>query len=456
MHLLETPLFPIIFLLGATLLTAFSTTISILGKYNTELQQYTRASKLFFFQIFLKKFSGNQWTNIGFTISVTKHILNLLYATTAFFYALSILSATPGNTNSKITWGALLLIALIIICISLLLDYTMRVLVTYKPKAFLGISSFFSSIYLTICFPIVFLLLKLNQSFIKFNNEPDQNNHLLVRSKIEEILHESDLKMHLGFFEQKLLTSFLTFRGKLVKEIMIPRMDIFSIEGNISIREAAKKLAWQGYSRIPVYKEQLDNIIGVVLYKDVLDLYAESDKKPEEAIDLDSPLTSIVKPVLYAPENKKISQLLQEFRQKQSHLAIVVDEYGATEGIVTIEDILEELVGEIEDEYDFDEEQLFRQLADDTWIVDAKMSILDMEEKLGINIPHSTEYDTIGGYLSHRAGMIPSKGWKLQQDDFQIEVLSSDGRSLDKLQIISFNFKATKSLPKDSLQKKSS
>jgi CBS domain containing-hemolysin-like protein len=139
--------------------------------------------------------------------------------------------------------------------------------------------------------------------------------------------------------------------------------------------------------------------------------------------------------VLYTPETKKISQLLQEFRSKQIHLAIVVDEYGGTEGIVTIEDILEELVGEIADEYDINEEVMYSAMPSGGWIVDAKMSILDIDEELGIKIPHSPEYDTIGGYIFHRAGSIPSKGWKIHQDEFGLEILSSNDRSIGKIKI---------------------
>ena len=150
---------------------------------------------------------------------------------------------------------------------------------------------------------------------------------------------------------------------------------------------------------------------------------------------LDTPIEKIAKPILYTPETKKISSLLQEFRSKQIHLAIVVDEYGGTEGIVTIEDILEELVGEIADEYDIAEEVLFTPLPDGGWIVDAKMSIIDIEEELGVKIPQGPEYDTIGGYIFHRAGAIPLKGWRIHHDEFDLEVLSSSERSIEKIRI---------------------
>ena len=143
----------------------------------------------------------------------------------------------------------------------------------------------------------------------------------------------------------------------------------------------------------------------------------------------------MIKPVVYTPETKKISVLLQEFRRRKNHLAIVVDEYWGTEGIVTIEDILEELVGEIEDEYDIQQTDLIASSAGGGWIIDAKMGIIDIEEEIGIQIPQGPEYDTIGGFVFHKAGSIPSKGWKIHLDEFDLDVVSSDERSINKIKI---------------------
>ncbi len=219
------------------------------------------------------------------------------------------------------------------------------------------------------------------------------------------------------------------FKERIAKEIMVPRVNLFALPADTPIHEAAALFAQEGYSRIPIYKETLDQITGVVLYKDLLTHYTQPHP------DLSLPLETLAKPVLFAPETKRISILLQEFRSKQIHMAIIVDEYGGTEGIVTIEDILEELVGEIEDEYDLDADPFF-QLPDGSWIVDAKMSILDIETHVGIRIPPNPEYETIGGYVFHCAGSIPPKGWRLSHDAFDLEVLSSNERSLKKIKIV--------------------
>ena len=214
----------------------------------------------------------------------------------------------------------------------------------------------------------------------------------------------------------------------------MPRVDVFSLSSDTSIKEAAKILENEGYSRTPVYTDTVDNIVGVLMYKDILSKNQEFEEKGNDNSIIEAPIETIQKNVLYTPETKKISQLLQEFRKKQVHLAIVVDEYGGTEGIVTIEDILEEIVGDIADEYD-EEEALFFPQPDGSWIVDPRMSILDAEEQLGLTIPQEGEYDSIGGYIYHCAGSIPTKGFIIHRDEFEIEILRSNDRTIEKVRI---------------------
>jgi len=249
-----------------------------------------------------------------------------------------------------------------------------------------------------------------------------------IRDKILEVLYESELSTHLDPQERKLILSVANFKERNVREVMVPRIDVICISEDATIREAAEIFLKERYSRLPVFQDNIDHIVGVLLYKDVLSAYANTEQKAS--------ITSLIKPVVYTPETKKIAQLLQEFRSKQIHLAIVVDEYGGTEGIITIEDILEELVGEIADEDDVDQEMLYSVLPSGGWIVDARMNILDIEKELAIQIPQSPEYDTLGGYVYHRAGAIPAKGWRLHHDDFDLEILSSDDRSIEKVRIM--------------------
>jgi CBS domain containing-hemolysin-like protein len=255
-----------------------------------------------------------------------------------------------------------------------------------------------------------------------------------AKQEIYEILQESDIENKLQPENKKIIEAVVTFQELIAREVMVPRVDLFALPSDISIRAAAKKIEAEGYSRIPVYRGTIDQVIGLLMYKDIISKYMESENKRDPHI-LDQPIETILKSVFYTPETKKISQLLQEFRRKQMHMAIVVDEYGGTEGIVTIEDILEQIVGRIEDEYDT-EEDLFVTLADGNYIVDGRMSILHLEELLDIEIPEEGDYDTIGGYIFYKAGEIPTRGFTIKHDTFELEVLRASDRSIEKVKVI--------------------
>ncbi|WP_201456718.1 hemolysin family protein [Chlamydia sp. 17-3921] len=228
-------------------------------------------------------------------------------------------------------------------------------------------------------------------------------------------------------FQNQLSEAISSFDKLIVREVMIPKIDIFALPEEISIQEALPKIIEEGYSRIPIYQKNLDNITGVLLVKDILKLSKNSD-------DFLQPVSSVAKPPLYAPEIKKAASLLQEFRQKHRHLAIVVNEYGFTEGIATMEDIIEEIFGEIADEYDVQEDLPYKKIGN-SWIVDGRMNISDAEEYFNLKIEHGNSYDTLGGHVFHKAGAVPQKGMKIHHENFDIEIITCSERSVGKLKI---------------------
>jgi len=426
----STTIILIVLLLGISFLTALSNALMRLGQFRFNLTVENKRSKFFFFYYLLEKFfPKNIWDNIHFTVSITKHILVLLYALVAFL-PLFVLPWVE-HADLDFSWMRAIFSMIIIIGIALILDFFMRFLASLKPKRMLKISSFFASFYMLLFFPLTALFLKLKNIFFAKAKSEDETQPMIVQDRIIAMLHDAGISRFLDRSEEKIIASFITFREKVAREIMVPRVDLFCLPNDISVKEATKQFVEEDYSRVPVFKDNLDQIIGILMYKDILKIYAKGD----EDLLLQS-VESLVKPVLYAPENKKISHLFQEFRKKQTHIAIIVNEYGGTEGVVTIEDILEELVGEeIEDEFDIEEDRQFWKLPSGSWIVDAKMSIVDIENKLNIHVPHSPEYETIGGYIFHVAGTIPSKGWSLNHDEFKIEVLISNERCIEKMRI---------------------
>ena len=433
--LLESPL-PPLFLLFATLcMTALNTAIFSLGQIKSKeiLNHFP-----FFFQPLLRRFfPRHEWDTLQAAIGLSKNIYQLLYTLSGFFFLATSVPYFRELLNDAPTrhdWPPLLLSAGALLGTSLICDFLARLIAGGWPRHTLKFCAPFASFFLTAAFPIVSFLLHMTRSLArKVQAREEKAEFMPSPSQIKELIRESELQHHLDPFDQKLISSFVNFRERVAKEIMVPRVDIFSLPVETTIREGGRFMAKQEYSRIPIYRDSLDQIVGVVLYKDLLKFYAGTTSG---SITLDSPLEAIAKPVIYSPENKKITHLLQEFRNKQLHMAIIVDEYGGTEGIVTIEDILEELVGEIEDEYDIGEDQPFYALPDGSWVVDAKMNILDIDEQLSIRIPPHPEYETVGGYIFHCAGTIPAKGWRLMHDEFDLEVLSSNERSLKKIKII--------------------
>jgi putative hemolysin len=424
---------PIFFLFGSIVLTGCSTAFLRLGKYKSK--EFLRSHKSFFFLPILKKFFPKQdWENLYFSLSISKHVFQLGYAVSAFFYLvanikdLHTLLATPSEKDLPY----LLAVGGSIIALSLIIDYLTRLISNLWSKPVLRVAAPFASFILIALFPIVGILLHLTRGLLrKMPIDEETAEQLTDKGRLREMIKESDLQQLLDASDQKLISSFVSFKERVAKEIMVPRVDLFALPAELSVEQATELFAAEGFSRIPIYKESLDQIIGVVLYKDLLKFYTAEKSCPTTSLE------SIAKPVIYAPENKKIAHLLQEFRNQQIHMAIIVDEYGGTEGIVTIEDILEELVGEIEDEYDLQEDRQFWEIPDGGWVVDAKMTLHDIEEDLGVQIPPSPEYETIGGYIFHCAGTIPNKGWRLSHDDFNLEIMSSNERSIKKIKITS-------------------
>lgn len=369
------------------------------------------------------------YEEIAFSVTVAKSITRFLtlMGWAYFLYLVSFGELAP--------WLILTLIILMTGAFYLLSDYLPRVIASHSPTRSLWVGAIISAPYLILCFPLTYFFMKISMrlgksAHLDYLNEPMAE----AKHEIFEILQEANLSSKLSPHDKKLIESVIYFQNRIVREVMVPRMDMFCLDARTSIKEAVMRLEEEGYSRVPVYKDTLDNIVGILMYKDILTKYIEYQKKNNDMSILEAPIETILKKALYTPESKKISNLLQDFRKKQVHLAIVVDEYGGTEGIVTIEDILEEIVGEIEDEYD-DDEELYAPSGKDCWIVDARMTLIDTEDQLGIELPKDNDYDTIGGFIFDRAGTIPSRGFTIKLDNVELEILKSNDRRVEKVKI---------------------
>jgi CBS domain containing-hemolysin-like protein len=214
----------------------------------------------------------------------------------------------------------------------------------------------------------------------------------------------------------------------MVKEVMIPRTDIFGLESDTPLGEAVHRIIEQGHSRVPVFDDNLDHIVGLLYAKDLLRFVQRRRSDPS------TPIGSMVRGTpMFVPETQKIQSLLGDMRRKGLHMAMVVDEFGGTSGLVTLEDVIEELVGEIRDEFD-PEEAMIRALGEGRWLVDARLSLSDFRVETGIELPDTGDYESVGGFVIAEHGRIPRKGRVIEAPGIELVVLESDARHVKRLE----------------------
>lgn len=225
--------------------------------------------------------------------------------------------------------------------------------------------------------------------------------------------------------ERALISSVIEFSDTLVREVMVPRTEMMVLAEGADFDEMLEVVNEHGFSRIPVVGNGIDDVIGLVIAKDLLKRLADGDR--------DHRAKDLMRPVDFVPETKRVSDLLREFQASKLHLAVVIDEYGATAGVVTIEDLLEELVGEIIDEFD-DEEPLISRTSDSTWALDGRVAITDLSEAIGIDLPED-EWDTVAGLLLGIAGRVPKENERFELSGMEFTVLRLQGRRVAAVRV---------------------
>ncbi|MBT8401159.1 MAG: hemolysin family protein [Rhodothermia bacterium] len=226
--------------------------------------------------------------------------------------------------------------------------------------------------------------------------------------------------------ERELIHSIVEFGETTVREVMVSRLDIVALEVSLRLEEALDVIRESGHSRMPLYVEHLDNILGIIHAKDLLP-YLSTNGRPHQEVNW----TDISRKALFVPAGKKLDDLLKEFQARSTHIAIVVDEYGGTAGLVTLEDILEEIVGDIRDEYDDSEQPLYEQIAEGTYRFDARIDLDELNEVLEIQLDTAAfDFETLGGLILDLSGTIPSSGDELRYHRLRIVVHEVDNRRI--------------------------
>jgi CBS domain containing-hemolysin-like protein len=250
---------------------------------------------------------------------------------------------------------------------------------------------------------------------------PDERDPYITREELKFLVQEGNHQADLDTEERRMIHKIIHFGETTVEEAMVPLIDVVALPSSATVADAVALVSEHHFSRIPVYEERIDQIIGIVHAFDLL------------GADSQASLGSLMRPAYYVPETKLVDDLLQEMQRKRVQMAIVVDEYGGVVGIVTVEDLLEEIVGEIEDEYD-EEPPLVRRLADGSYVIDARVELDRLKEELGVELPEG-EYETLGGFLLSLFQRIPEPGEEVRYRGIRFLVTESDKRSILKVRV---------------------
>jgi CBS domain containing-hemolysin-like protein len=278
----------------------------------------------------------------------------------------------------------------------------------------------------TILGPFIRLLVKLIRLLTRpFGGEEGESFPSVTEEELVHLVDESAKAGALEQEESEMIQSVIAFGDTVVREVMIPRTQIDAISVRSTVDQVLDRFLDTGYTRLPVIDGDLDHIKGLLYAKDLLAVLRE-----RQLIILQD----IIRPVFFVPESKKVSELLREFRKGRKHMAIVVDEYGGTAGIVTLEDLVEEIIGEIHDEYDVEAGPL-KTKSQTEWEVQSDLSLFDFGAEIGVDFPEEGEATSVGGFVSEHLGRIPQKGSKLEWGDLSFEVLEASDRQVKRLHV---------------------
>ncbi len=271
-----------------------------------------------------------------------------------------------------------------------------------------------------IMYPFIKLTSALSAKLTQSSNVTEENiNNLFSKEDLESLVKESHEAGVVNKKESDIISKVFALGDQRVYESMRPRTEIVGVEINQDVTEALDIFIESGFSKLPVYDDSLDNIKGIILAYDLF-------KNPQN-------LHSIMREVSFVPETKKSFDMLNEFLSKQISFAVVIDEFGGTAGIVTMEDIIEEIFGEIEDEYDV-EEDICRKIGENIYLISGKVEIDNINEKYNLNIPEG-DYETIGGYINFNLGKIPAQGEKVKIDNFEILIARANNIKIDLVRL---------------------
>ena len=324
---------------------------------------------------------------------------------------------------------ALLVVTLLVSVVSIVLgELIPKGFALANPDRIALVASGPISLFAKIVSPLVALLVLLTKVISKpFGIDPTRTPELSA-AEIRLIVEQGSQQGVLEAEEEQMISAVMSLSDSKLHEVMVPRIDIVAIDQEATFDEAVEVVLKEGHSRTPLYRESVDHIVGILYAKDLLRLIAAGGPRPR--------LRDIMRPALFVPESQSVDDLLHELQRRKVHMAVVLDEYGGTAGLVTIEDLLEEIVGEIQDEFD-EEEPMKVEIGPGEVILDGRAAIDDLTELVepALELEDDEEYDTLGGFVYHRIGRVPVVGDAVVIEPFVITVIKVSGRRVGKVRV---------------------
>ncbi len=349
-------------------------------------------------------------------------IIFLNAALTITVTALTIVLVAPYGLPTILLGLAALLLSILVLS-----EVVAKALARRNPATTLVVLARPLVFVVTILWPVLALINLITRPiFTLLSGQPAPPTPLVTEEELRLMVNVGEEEGLIEHEEREMIEGVMDFGDTLVREIMIPRVDIVALEVNSSLDRALDVAITRGHSRIPVYEETIDNIVGILYAKDLIPVLRDGRR--------DSPLRDLLRPAYFVPVTMKVAALLEDLQRRRVHMAIVVDEYGGTAGIVTLEDLIEQIVGEIRDEYDTEEPAIV-EVGPREFLVDARVPIDDVAELLEVEFPETTA-DRIGGLVYEQLGRIPRVGDEVICGDVTITVLSLKGIRAERLRIV--------------------
>lgn len=357
----------------------------------------------------------NEFAQLQASLHLTQNFSRFLMAGLTLLLLVPWQSLTPPILYAV----AVLIISGLVIFV---LEWTIEEIVSRNPEIWAFRLTPFARVLMFIMTPLLVLPLTFSQEA----NGGHEGGGSVTEDELRTLVDAGQEEGVLEKGERKMIFSIFRLGDTLAREIMIPRIDILALDVNTPLPEAVDALLQSGYSRVPVYKDSVDDIQGLLYAKDLLSIEREGNH-PDNLNDL-------LRPAYFIPETKKVDELLAEMQAQRIHMAVVVDEYGGIAGLVTLEDIVEEIVGEILDEYDKAEEMLYQAISDSEYVFHGRIDLDDFNDIMHSDLPRE-EADTLGGFIYSRIGRVPTGGESIHVNDLTLTVEQVSGRRIRKVRV---------------------